>query len=223
MEENRAYPVDGKTQKAKDLARKYMRQGWGSRASVLHAIYDLFDTGFSQKDFLNFCRILNPFHAPAGAIYENGIGFGLNTCGAVTGALASFALVHGLRYNADGPILPGGGWENMYKDIMINPALPAEEKLHKYADELNSIGCGAYYQIVVRFKSCMGSTDCLALRRPYHGGDPLSKKAFKICNEAVIQAACIATEVILEYEENPESLQIGQKHVHYVELNDGKS
>lgn len=223
MVENHKSRADAKIQEAKDVARKYMRQGWGSRASVLHAIYDLFDTGFSQQDFLNFCRILNPFHAPAGAIYENGIGFGINTCGAVSGALASFALAHGLRYNADGPMLPGGGWENMYKDVMINPDLSPEDKLRKYADELNSIGCGAYYQIVVRFKSRMGTTDCLALRRPYHGGDPLSKKAFKICNEAVIEAAGIAAEVILEYKENPESFQIGQNHVHYVELHDRKS
>ena len=210
--------LENRVQQARDLARKYMREGWGSRPSVLHAIYDLFDTGIREDEFLRICTILNPFHAPAGALYENGCAFGFNTCGTLAGALASFAMVHGARYSPKGPDFPGGGWERMYKEIMTNPALSPEKKVRMYLDRLKLIGCGAYYQIVARFKARMGTTDCLRLREPYCKGDPLSREAFKVCSDAAIEGAGIAAEVILEYEQNPDSLQIGEGHVHLAEL-----
>ena len=214
-------PTNNRQQKidqARELARKYMRQGWGSRHSVLHAIYDLFDTGLSQEEFLKACRILNPFHAPAGALYESGCGFGVTTCGTLLGALASFAMVHGVIYGREGPRFPGGGWDDTYKKIMTNPDLSVEAKVRAYLDKLKAIGGGAYYQIVTRFKDRLGATDCITLRRPSLGGDPLSKGAFQACNKAAIEAAGIVAEVILQYEENPDSLQIGEGNVHLAEL-----
>ncbi len=208
-----------KVRQAKELAKKYMRQGWGSRPSVFHAIWDLFETDINEEEFLKFCRILNPFHAPASAIYENEVGSGINNCGALSGALASFAMVHGVRYGTQGMLSPNdGGWEQIYKNIMANPDLSAEDKVRRYLDRLKRIGAGAYYQIVARFKKAMGTTDCLALRKPYCGGNPLSPRAFKICNQAVIESAGIVAGVILEYETNPEALEIGEGHVHLAEL-----
>jgi len=41
-----------KVEQAKNLAAKYMRGGWGSRASVLHAIYDLFEADVPPEMFI---------------------------------------------------------------------------------------------------------------------------------------------------------------------------
>ena len=204
-----------KIEQSKDLAGKYMRDGWGSRGSVFHAIYDVFDTGISQEEFRRICAVIDPFHAPASSLYEDGHGFSITTCGALSGALASFALIHGFQYGLD---FPGNFGRDIYQEIMTNPDLCAKEKTEQFMDKLNSSGYGAYYQIVARFRARLGTTDCFELRKPYCKGDPLSKEAFKICKTAAIEAAGIAAEIILEYEEDPNSLQIGKGNVHMVEL-----
>ncbi len=62
-------------EQAKALTRKYMREGWGSRASILYAIYDLFPTELSEEMFVKVCWVLDPLPAPAAAMYENEHGF----------------------------------------------------------------------------------------------------------------------------------------------------
>lgn len=62
-------------EQAKALIRKYMREGWRSRASILYAIYDLFPTELSEETFVKVCWVLDPLLAPAAAMYENEHGF----------------------------------------------------------------------------------------------------------------------------------------------------
>lgn len=209
---------EDKVEQSKALARKYMREGWGSRASVLHAIYDLFPTDLSEEVFLKVCCILDPLHAPAAAIYENEHGFGITACGALSSALASFAMVHGFKPERQG--IFANFWEVAYKKIITNPNMTAEEKVRKYVDMLQLGGYGAYYQIVVRFKERLGSVDCFELRKPYCSGDPVSRECFKACVRPVSEAAGIAAEVILEYEQDPDSLKIGEGNIHLAELHD---
>jgi hypothetical protein len=91
--------LEDRVEQAKAAARKYAREGWGSRATVFHALYDVFqtDTNITPEECYKICCILDPFHAIASAIYENGKANGLTICGALSGGLAGFSMVHGWR------------------------------------------------------------------------------------------------------------------------------
>lgn len=86
-----------KIEQAKYLAKKYNREGWGSRGAVLHAIYDIFETGIPEDMFIRICSIIDPFHAGASGFYENNKGYGATMCGALSGGLAAFGMVHGWK------------------------------------------------------------------------------------------------------------------------------
>ena len=219
MSPNQIGPKE-KVEQAKNLASKYMREGWGSRASVFHAIYDLFETDISPEMCYKFCCILDPLHAPASAIYENGKGFGVTVCGALSGALTAFSMVHGCKE------LPFKFWvEGMKPDGFLsrkidNPATLPEEKIDDYIDKSEQLGYGAYYQIVARFKEHFGTTDCFDLQKPY--GDSITRECFRNCAKIVIWTAGMAAQVILEYAENPDSLKIGNGNVHLAILHAAK-
>jgi len=210
----------GKVEQAKNLAAKYMREGWGSRASVFHAIYDLFETDIPPEMCYRFCYILDPLHAPASAIYENGKGFGVTTCGALTGALTAFSMVHGCKD------LPYKFWvEGMKPNGFLgskidNPAVPPEEKIDDYRVHCEQLGYGAYYQIVARFKEHFGTTDCLDLVKPY--GAPITKECFRNCARIVIWTAGMVAQVILEYGEDPYSFKIGNGNVYLAAVHAAK-
>ena len=200
-----------KVEKARNLAAKYMRDGWGSRASVLHAIYDLFETGIPPEMFIRLCSIINPFHADAAAIYEEGKSFGVTVCGALSGALAAFSMVHGIKE------LPSKFWtEGMKPDGWItkmidNPSISSEEKTYAFIKGCEGIGYGAYYQIVARFKEHFGATDCFDLVKPY--GSPITRECFRNCAKIVIWTAGMVAQVILEYEDDPDSLVVGDDNI----------
>jgi len=88
-----------------------MSEGWGSRASILYATYDLFPTELSEEMFLKVCCISNPLCAPAAATYEN---------------------QHGFKPRRQG--IPANFWEAVYKEIVTDSAMTAEEKARRYAD-----------------------------------------------------------------------------------------
>lgn len=201
-----------KVEQTKNLAAKYMREGWGSRASVFHAIYDLFETDISPEMCYKFCCILDPLHAPASAIYEDGKGFGITVCGALSGALTAFSMVHGckelpFRFWVEG-MKPGG----FLSKKIDNPTIPPEEKARDYIDKCERGGYGAYYQIVARFKEHFGTTDCFDLQKPH--GDSITRECFRNCARIVIWTAGMTAQVILEYEEDPEAFKIGSGNVH---------
>jgi len=203
---------DEKVEQAETLARKYVKDGWGSRASVFHAIYDLFETDISPEMCTRICSILDPFHGVASAIYEDGKSFGITACGALSGALAAFSMVHGWRelpykFWAEG-MKPG----NWLAEAMDDPAISPEEKVRLYYERCKLLGYGGYYQIVLRFKEHFGTTDCFGLEKPF--GDPVSRVCFKNCGKVITWTAGMVAQVILEYEENPDSLEIGDGNVH---------
>jgi len=204
--------LEKKVEQARNLAAKYMREGWGSRASVLHAIYDLFETDIPQEMFYKLCCILDPFHAPASAIYENGKDSGITTCGALSGALAAFSMVHGTRelpfkFWAEG--MKPDGWVTRMVD---NPSISPEEKAYAFMKGCEEMRYGAYYQIVTRFKEHFGTTDCFDLMKPY--GDPITRECFRNCDKIVIWTTGMVAQVILEYERNPNSLKVGDGNVY---------
>ena len=210
-----------KVERAKALAKKYMREGWGSRASVLHAIYDLFETGVSSETFIEICTILGPFHGVAAAIYDNGRGFGITACGALSGALAAFSMLYGRKQFPSKFWVEGmkpGGW---LAKVIDDPAISPEEKVLLYYEHSKQSGYGGYHQIVLRFKEHFGTTDCFDLEKSY--GDPVSRACFRNCNEVVIWTAGMVAEVILQYEENPDSLKIAEENVHLAVLRSGQA
>ena len=201
-----------KIEQAKSSAIQYMREGWGSRASVFHAIYDVFDTDLTQEMCYKFCSILDPFHASASAIYGNGKAYGITVCGALSGALAAFSMVHGCKE------LPYKFWvDGMKPDgflgkVIDDPAVSPEEKVRICSGRCDQIGYGAYYQIVERFRKRFGTTDCFELEKPY--ADPVSRECFRNCAKVVIWTAGMIAQVILEYEKEPGSFKKGDENVH---------
>lgn len=193
---------ESKVEQAKALAAKYMREGWGSRSSLFHAIYDLFETGLSFDTFLRICSIIDPFHAPAAAIYKNGQGTGVTVCGALSSALAAFGMVHGeknLPYHFWTDGLKKDGW---LTKILDDPTLSEEEKLRVFNEKLTEIkSYRAYREIVARFHARFGTTECLELQKPY--GTSVSRECFRNCARIVAWTAGMVTEVILAYEKDP--------------------
>jgi hypothetical protein len=204
--------MDEKIEQAKSLAIKYLREGWGSRASVFHAIYDVFETDLTQEMCDRICSILDPFHAPASAIYEGSKGYGITVCGALSGALAAFSMVYGWRelpykFWVDG-MKPDGFLGKVIDDRTVSP----EKKARIYSEMCEPIGYGVYYQIVNRFRKHFGTTDCFDLQKPY--GDPVSRECFGNCARVVVWTAGMVAQVILEYEREPSSFKIEDGNVH---------
>ena len=108
---------------------------------------------------------------------KDGKANGLTMCGALSGGLAGFSMVHGWRE------LPFKFWsEGMKPDgwlgkIIDNPSVSPEEKVHAYYDHCKPLAYGAYYQIVARFKERFGTTDCFYLQNPY--AEPVSNECFR--------------------------------------------
>jgi hypothetical protein len=202
----------GKVEQAKAAARKYVRDGWGSRSTVFHAIYDVFETDLSPEMCDRFCCILDPFHAVASAIYRNGEVYGLTICGALSGGLAGFSMVHGpkeLPYKFWSEGMKPDGW---LARIIDNPSISPEEKVRIYYDHCGQLKYGAYFEIVTRFKERFGTTDCFYLEKPY--GDPISRECFKNCGEVIIWTAGMVAQVILDCERTPDSFEVGNRNVH---------
>ena len=129
---------------------------------------------------MRICCILDPFHAPATGVYKDGHVFGLTICGALSGAIASFSMVHGFGY---GPDFPGTFWEDTYKSLMSSPNFSAKERTFKFMDILKDVGYFVYLQIVTRFQARLGTTDCFELRKPYCKGDPYPRKHLRFAEK----------------------------------------
>jgi hypothetical protein len=199
-----------KIEQAKERARKYNREGWGSRAAVLHAIYDMFETGIPEDMFIRICTVMDPFHVVASGFYENGRGYGCTMCGALAGGLAAFSMVHGWKefpYKFWTEGMKSDGW---ISTMLEDPGVTLKDKAIAFIDHAKPLGYGGYYQIVSRFKVQFGTTDCLDLVRPY--GDYMTREGFKNCHKIIIWTAGMVAQVILEYERDPESLEIDERH-----------
>jgi hypothetical protein len=196
--------------KAEALARKYNREGWGSRASVLHAIYDIFKPDISYDSFILICSVLDGFHGVAAGFYEDGKGYGIPACGALCGGVAAFFMIKGKKE------YPFPFWtEGMKPDGWITTAMNDKQSTpkslaHEFLDHTKPLGYGGSYQIVSRFKEHFGHTDCMDLVKPY--GHNITHDCFKNCHKMIIKTAGIVTRVILEYEKNPESLLLGDRN-----------
>ena len=200
-----------KIEQAKYLARKYNREGWGSRATVLHAIYDIFETGISENMFIRICAIIDPFHAAASGFYENGKGYGATMCGAIGGGLAAFGMVHGwkefpYRFWTEG--MKSDGW---IFTMLEDPEVTPKDKAVAFIEHCRPLGYGGYYQIVSRFKEHFGTTHCMDLVRPY-GGEYVTREVFKNCHKIIIWTTGMVAQVILEYERDPNSLEIDERN-----------
>jgi hypothetical protein len=204
--------VEEKVEQAKSSAIKYVREGWGSRASVFRAIYDVFDTDLTQEMCDKICSILDPFHAPASAIYKKGKAYGITACGALSGALAAFSMVHGWRKIPYKFWVDGMKPDGFLGKVIDDPAVSSEEKVRIYNDRCEQLGYGAYYQIVERFRKHFGTTDCFEFEKPY--GNPVSRECFKNCARVITWTAGMVAQVILEYERDTASLKIGNGNVH---------
>ena len=201
---------DKRIEQAKELARKYNREGWGSRAAVLHAIYDTFETGIPEDMFIRVCAVMDAFHAGASGFYENGRGYGCTMCGALAGGLAAFGMVHGwkefpYKFWAEG--MKSDGW---ISTMLEDPGVTPKDKAVAFIDHCKPLGYGGYYQIASRFKAQFGTTHCLDLVRPY--GDYVAKEVFKNCHKIIIWTAGMVAHVILEYERDPDSLEIDERN-----------
>lgn len=199
-------------EEAEARAKKYVKEGWGSRAAVFHAIYDLFETDISPETCNKICCILSPFTPAASAIYENGRGYGLTICGALAGALAAFSLIHGpkeLPYSFWTEGMKPDGW---LKEILDNPDISPEEKVRIYYDRGKPL-FSPTQQIVRSFKEHFGATDCLYLEEPY--GDPISRECFRNCGKVIIPwTAGMVAQIILDYEKNPDQFEVDDRNVH---------
>jgi len=199
-----------KIDQAESLARNYNRAGWGSRASVLHAIYDLFETGIPESMFIRLCGIIDGFHAGASGFYEHNEGYGATMCGALSGAIAGFGMVHGWRefpYKFWTEGLRPDGWITR---MLENPKVTRKDKVRSFLEHCKPLGYGGYYQIASRFKEHFGTTNCLDLVRPY--GDYVNRDCFKSCHKIIIWTAGMAAQVIMEYENDPDSLEIDERN-----------
>ena len=200
-----------KIEQAKSVAAKYLRNGWGSRAAVFHTISDLFAKDLSEAECQRICMVLDPFHGVATAIYEDGKAFGITVCGALSGALAGFALINGIKE------LPFNFWvEGMQPDgflgkVINDPEVSPEEKVELYYEKIGSL-YGAYYQMVLNFKEHFGTTDCFELEKPHK--DPISIACFRNCARVVAWTAGMACQMLLEYKENPNQFKTGEGNVH---------
>ncbi len=205
---------------AQSLARKYNSEGWGSRAAVMHAIYDLFETGISEDAFVLICSIMDGFHASSSAIYEDseGRGYGITACGALNGALAAFAMVFGKK-NYPFPFWTEGmkpnGWiTRVMNDSNSTPKIMAQS----FIDHTRPLGYGGYFQIVSRFKEHFDTTDCLDLVKPF--GHYVTHQCFKNCHKIIIWTAGMAAKIIMEYDNDPDSLNIDNRNPHLFILRD---
>jgi len=81
---------------------------------------------------------------------------------------------------------------------------------------------GGYYRIASRFKEHFGTTNCLDLVRPY--GGYVNRDCFKSCHNIIIWTADMAEQVIMEYENDPDSLEIDERNplVVLLELEKGR-
>ncbi len=207
-----------KIEQAKSVAAKYLRNGWGSRAAVFHTISDLFAKDLSEAECQRICMVLDPFHGVATAIYEDGKAFGITVCGALSGALAGFALINGQE-------LPFNFWiEGMQPDgflgkVINDPEVSPEEKVEIYYEKIGSL-YGAYYQMVLNFKEHFGTTDCFELEKPHK--DPISIACFRNCARVVAWTAGMACQMLLEYKENPDQFKTGNGNVHLAVVKSAK-
>ena len=207
MEDN----IDNKMiEEARKLARKYNQAGWGSRASVLHAVYDLFETDIPEKMFIRLCGIIDGFQGVTSGIYEHGKSYGATMCGALSGGIAAFGMVHGWRefpYRFWTEGMKSGGW---ISDMMEDSKVTKNDKARAFIEHCKPLGYGGYYQIAARFKEHYGTTDCLDLVRPY--GEYVNKDCFKNCHKIIIWTAGMVAHVIMEYKINPDSLEIDERN-----------
>lgn len=209
---------------AQSLARKYNREGWGSRATIMHAIYDLFETGISEDAFVLICSIVDGFHASSSALYEDNDdgrrqrGHGITACGALSGALAAFAMVFGQKeypfpFWTEG-MKPNGWITRVMNDPNSTPKTMAES----FIDHARPLGYGGYFHIVSRFKEHFGTTDCLDLVKPF--GHYVTHQCFKNCHKIIIWTAGMAAKIILEYDNAPDSFNIDNRNPHLFILKD---
>ena len=207
-------------ERAKTLAGEYNKEGWGSRSAVLHAIYDIFETGIPHGMFKIICGILDGFHPGAAGLYEHGRGFGITLCGALSGAIASFGMVHGCReipYKIWTEGMKPDGWLN---NLMNDPEATPNEKARSFVKHSESYGYGGYYQITARFKEHFGTTHCIDLVKPY--GHYVTEECFRNCHKIIIWTAGMVAQIISEYERCRDSQQIGDGNPHIYILAENK-
>ncbi|NPA15408.1 MAG: C_GCAxxG_C_C family protein [Deferribacteres bacterium] len=196
-----------------ERALNYLRQGWGSRASVLRALLDDFGFAFDEHTLKLICLALDPFHAPSASLYTDRGKYGITVCGALSGALAAFNLI-----TASVDLLPYEFWTEGMKEggwikRMIDEGWPLEKKIEAYIKACEKYGYGAHYEMVKRFYERFGTTDCLELEQMV--GDPVSYECFKNCAKVVIWTAAMAKDVISAFRKEPSRFRIGKGNVQF--------
>ena len=215
------YPYKSESElieQAKTLAANYAREGWGSRATVLHAIYDLFEIDIPPDMFVRFCSILDPLHAPSSGIhFADGRRAGVTVCGALTSALVAFGMLFSERDLPYGlwEIARPGGWLG---EILDDPNVPVAEKVRVFNDESDKGAYGAHQHIALRFYEHFGTTDCYDLQKPF--GNPVSRDCFRNCGRVLIWTAGMVTEVILAYAKDPSAFKLTADSVNCAVIRD---
>ena len=193
-----------------ERAIEYLREGWGSRASVFMALLDHFNVHLPLETKKLICLALDPFHGPSGSFYTDEGKYGITVCGALSGALAAFNIIFGspdmLPYEFWTEGMKEGGWIKR----MLDEKWPAEEKIKVYKEHLEKYGYGAHYEMVKRFYQQFNTTDCYDLCKPFK--DPVSTECFKNCAKVVVWTASMAKDVIEKFKENPKAFKIGPEH-----------
>ena len=193
-------------EQAKTLAAQYVREGWGSRASVLHAIYDLFETNIPLDVFVQYCALLDPLHGPAAAIhFADGKRAGLTVCGALTSGLLAFSMLNGVKeipFQLWLEAKPGNG---QFGKMIDDPSISLAEKVRLFNKEVEKLCYGVYQHIALRFYEHFGTTDCYDLQKPF--GNPVDRECFRNCARVIIWTAGMITETILAYDKDPSSFK----------------
>lgn len=193
-------------EQAKTLTAQYVREGWGSRASVLHAIYDMFETNIAPDTFVMYCALLDPLHGPAAAIhFADGKRAGLTICGALTSGLLAFSMLNGekkIPYQLWAETKPG---EGSFGKMIDDPSISLAEKIRLFNEEMDKSCYGVYQHIASRFYEHFGTTDCYDLQKPF--GNPVDRECFRNCARVLIWTAGMVTETILAYEKAPSSFK----------------
>ncbi len=193
-----------------ERALEYMRQGWGSRASVFMAVLDHFKVDLPMETKKWICLAIDPFHGPSASFYTEKGKFGITVCGALSGALSAFNMVFAspqmIPYEFWIEGMKEGGWVRK----LIEENKPIEEKVKVFLQMCEKYGYGAHYEMTKRFYEKFGTTDCADLCASI--GDPVSYECFKNCAKVVCWTAEMATEIIEEFKNNPTKFKIGSEN-----------
>ncbi len=193
-----------------ELALEYLRGGWGSRASVFMALTDHFKVQIPFETRKWICLAIDPFHGTSGSLILPEGRFGINVCGALSGALSAFNVVM-----ASPDMLPYSFWtegmkENGWITRLLKERRSPQEKVKAYLQMCEKYGYGAHHEMVRRFYKRFGTTDCYDLCRPFK--DPVSRECFKNCAKVVCWTANMAAEVIEAFQKDPTAFKITKEH-----------